>query len=155
MTGPYAPDLLGEERRLDQPPLPPPEVTLAGQQAPPEDRRADLEGAVLDEVLALGAKDLLDLVGVAEQVAGHPAQAETDGIAVLPGQAGHEAQGVPGVVREASEQEVAPGSRRDLRLGHRSSSPESLAALGVQPNKSTKHFIERGLSPEGSLAVVS
>ena len=82
-------------------------------------------------MLALGAKDLLDLVGVAEQVAGHPAQAETDGIAVLPGQAGHEAQGVPGVVGEASEQEVAPRSRRDLRLGHRSSSPESLAALGV------------------------
>ena len=51
ITGGVAPDLLGEEGRLDQPALSTPELPLAAQQPLAEHRGADLEGAVLDEVV--------------------------------------------------------------------------------------------------------
>ena len=70
-------DLLVLECRLGQPALPAPEVALARQESLAHQRDQPPRQLVLHEVVRVGAQDVLDLLGVADQVStqGSPASA--------------------------------------------------------------------------------
>src|SRR4029453_13708365 len=77
-------DPVGMERRRGETPLAQPEVPLAREESRPEDR-ADVfpEEAVLDELLALLPKNLVDGVGMVEEVRLVAPEAQAGDVAVF------------------------------------------------------------------------
>jgi hypothetical protein len=105
-------DPLRVKRRCRQPPLPVPELALAGQQALAEDRpHLPEEQRKLDEVAMVPDQDIFRVVGIVEQHDRPAGQVQRDSIAVVPRPFEVVAQQV------ATEFEQVAEQRQSLRTG--------------------------------------
>src|SRR6185312_5122725 len=108
------------ERRLRQPPLPPPEIAFADQQSLAEQRSSHAPRQfALVEFGVLHHEDLLDQIRIVEQDALLPRHDKTHEIAVLARHARQHAQGIPAHLQREPQKRQSLRPRRCLRSNYR------------------------------------
>ena len=114
--GGVALDLLALKRRLGQPALPPPEITLAGQEPLADQWNQPPRQLVLHEIVGVRAQDIIDMFGIDQHVGGQVAQPQPDDVAVLLDGSGQEAELIAQVGEGAPQEEAPFRPGRQLRF---------------------------------------
>jgi hypothetical protein len=88
---------------LDEVPLPQPRISVIGQQAVSKDPPVELQGFALDEILAVGYQNLLDEVGVVQEIDVTGKSAIVKDVTKLTSPLGIQPEGVRASQREVSD----------------------------------------------------
>src|SRR5262249_41521643 len=110
----------GEKARLRNPPLPQPEVTLAGQEPVAEYASKQRHTKIyrLNKMPVIGHQHLLDMIGIIKDINGKAKETEAHHIAVLAGKCHQIIQRVPHILRQVASNEMPSRAGQIKRSGH-------------------------------------